>query len=191
MQIESLAIPDVKLLIPKRFGDERGFFVETYSKPKLAEAGITGEFVQDNHSFSRDVGVLRGLHFQRPPHAQAKLVRVTAGRVLDVAVDLRLGSPTYGQHVTAELTGDNGHMLYVPVGFAHGFVTLEPNTEFLYKVSDVYAPECDAGVIYNDPELGIDWPLDQLPGDPTLSAKDAELPTLAELDNPFVYDEVV
>ncbi len=188
MQIESLHIADVKLIIPKRFGDERGFFMETYSMPRLAEAGITDAFVQDNHSLSRDVGVLRGLHFQKPPHAQSKLVRVTAGRVLDVAVDLRKGSPSFGQHVTAELSAENGHMLYVPRGFAHGFVTLEPNTEFLYKVGDVYAPDCDAGLIWNDPELSIDWPLDAVDGKPTLSAKDAVLPTLAQLDSPFVYE---
>ncbi|MEM1211553.1 MAG: dTDP-4-dehydrorhamnose 3,5-epimerase [Planctomycetota bacterium] len=185
MNVQPLAIPDVKLITPQRFGDHRGFFMETYSEPKLAEHGITDRFVQDNHSKSATVGTLRGLHFQKPPHAQAKLVRVTAGRVFDVAVDIRKGSPTYGQHVTAELSGDNDAQLYVPIGFAHGFVTVEPDTEFLYKVSGLYAPQADAGIIWNDPELAIDWPLDV---EPVLSDKDSQLPTFAEFDSPFVYD---
>ncbi|MEM6551943.1 MAG: dTDP-4-dehydrorhamnose 3,5-epimerase [Planctomycetota bacterium] len=185
MNVQPLAIPDVKLITPKRFGDHRGFFMETYSEPVLAEHGITDRFVQDNHSKSAAVGTLRGLHFQKPPHAQAKLVRVTAGRVLDVAVDIRKGSPTFGQHVTAELSAENDAQLYVPVGFAHGFVTFEPNTEFLYKVSGLYAPQADAGLIWNDPELAIDWPLDV---QPVLSEKDSQLPTFADFDSPFVYD---
>ncbi|MEM9295978.1 MAG: dTDP-4-dehydrorhamnose 3,5-epimerase, partial [Planctomycetota bacterium] len=181
MQVTPLDIPDVKLIQPKKFGDARGFFMETYAKPRLAEAGVNVDFVQDNHSLSADVGVLRGLHFQKPPHAQAKLVRVTAGRVYDVAVDIRKGSPTYGKWVGCELT-PAGEQLFVPAGFLHGFVTLESNTEFLYKVSSLYAPDSDAGVIWNDPTLSIPWPIQ---GKPMLSGKDAQLPTLAEFDSPF------
>lgn len=185
MQLTKLDIPDVLLLKPKRFGDHRGFFMETYSKPRLVEAGVDIDFVQDNHSLSAEVGTLRGLHFQAPPHAQDKLVRVTRGRVLDVAVDIRRGSPWYGKHVTAELSAENDHQLLVPKGFLHGFVTLEPDTEFLYKVSDVYAPECDGGVMWNDPDLGIDWPV---PGEPKLSDKDAKLPSFSAFESPFVYE---
>ncbi|MEM7680589.1 MAG: dTDP-4-dehydrorhamnose 3,5-epimerase [Planctomycetota bacterium] len=184
MQVTAMDIPDVKLIRPKKFGDARGFFMETYSQPRLEAAGVHVEFVQDNHSLSAEVGVLRGLHFQKPPNAQAKLVRVTAGRVYDVAVDIRVGSPTYGKHVGREL-GPEGEQLFVPAGFLHGFVTLEPNTEFLYKVSSLYAPESDAGVLWNDPDLNIPWPLQ---GEPTLSGKDAGLPTFAEFQSPFVYE---
>ncbi len=186
MDVTPLTIPDVKLITPKKFGDHRGFFSETYSKPKYEAAGINDDFVQDNHSLSAEVGVLRGLHFQKPPHAQAKLVRVTRGRVLDVAVDIRKGSPSYGQHVAVELSADNWQQLYVPVGFLHGFVVLDPNTEFLYKVSDVYAPDCDAGVRWDDPDLGIDWGLDA--ADAKLSEKDAALPSFADFDSPFTYE---
>lgn len=183
----SLDIPEVKLITPKRFGDTRGFFMETFSAPKLAEHGIERDWVQDNHSLSAQPGVLRGLHFQAPPHAQAKLVRVVKGRVWDVAVDIRVGSPTFGKWVSAELSAENDHQLFVPEGFAHGFVTLEPDTEFLYKVSSCYAPEADGGVIWNDPDLNLPWPLDKIEGGPQLSEKDAKLPTLAGLDSPFIY----
>lgn len=185
MQVESLAIPEVKLITPRRFGDHRGWFCETYSASKLAEYGISLNFVQDNHSYSAQIGTLRGLHFQAPPHAQDKLVRVTRGRVLDVAVDIRRGSPTYGQYVSAILDAENGAQLLVPKGFAHGFVTLAADTEFLYKVSDTYAPECDAGLIWNDPQLNIDWQLGDLA--PVLSEKDRQLPTLADFVSPFLY----
>ncbi|MEM6333266.1 MAG: dTDP-4-dehydrorhamnose 3,5-epimerase [Planctomycetota bacterium] len=186
MKIESLDIPDVKLITPKRFGDHRGFFMETFSAPRLAEAGVTRDWVQDNHSLSEHPGVLRGLHYQAPPHAQAKLVRVVSGRVWDVAVDLRKGSPTYGRWVAAELSADNDQQMFVPEGFAHGFVTLEPGTAFLYKVSGVYAPQSEGGVAWDDPTLNLPWPLDGI--EPKLSDKDTKLPTLAELDSPFTYD---
>lgn len=176
----------VKLVKPKRFGDDRGWFMETHSAKLMAAAGIDVAFVQDNHSFSRDIGTIRGVHFQRPPHAQAKLVRCVRGRIMDYAVDLRAGSPTYGGHVALELSADNGAQLFVPAGFGHAFVTLEPDTEVVYKVSDVYAPECDGGIAWNDPRLAINWPLPA--SGPILSAKDMALPTLDAFDSPFVYD---
>lgn len=187
MQIVALDIPEVKLITPKRFGDARGFFMETFSAPKLAEHGIERDWVQDNHSLSAKPGVLRGLHFQAPPHAQAKLVRVVKGRVWDVAVDIRVGSPTFGKWVSAELSADNDQQMFIPEGFAHGFITLEPDTEFLYKVSSNYAPQADGGVMWNDPDLNLPWPIDDLDGGPQLSEKDAVLPKLADLDSPFVY----
>lgn len=160
--------------------------METYSETALAKIGVTCRFVQDNHSLSRFTGTIRGIHFQSPPHAQDKLVRCTRGRIIDYAVDLRHGSPTYGQHVAAELSADNGDQLFVPVGFGHAFVTLEPDTEVMYKVSDVYAPQCDGGIRWDCPDIGIDWPLPF--GGPTLSDKDVRLPALADFDSPFSYD---
>jgi dTDP-4-dehydrorhamnose 3,5-epimerase len=187
MQILPTDIPAVKLIRPRRFGDHRGYFAETYSAAKFEAEGIDLTFVQDNESLSAEPGTLRGLHFQRPPHAQDKLVRCVQGAVLDVAVDIRKGSPTYGNHVTAELSAENGDQLLVPVGFAHAFVTLTPGCLVQYKVTDVYAPDCDAGLLWSDPALGIDWPIE---GGPVLSEKDAVLPTLADLDSPFVYSGV-
>lgn len=183
VQITELAIPDVKLVVPKRFGDRRGFFSETYNAQALAEAGIKENFVQDNHSLSAEVGTIRGLHFQKPPHAQAKLVRVSRGRVLDIALDLRTGSPTFGKHVAAELSADNWAQLFIPVGFAHAFCTLEPDTEFLYKVTDYYAPDCDGGVLWSDPTLGIEWPVTA--DKAILSDKDARLPLLKDVGQAF------
>jgi dTDP-4-dehydrorhamnose 3,5-epimerase len=176
----------VKLLSPRRFGDERGWFVETYNQARYAALGIDCAFVQDNHSMSRDVGVLRGLHWQAPPHGQDKLIRCVRGRIWDVAVDARRGSPTFGQWVAAELSAENGHQLFVPVGFAHGFVTLEPGTEVEYKVSGLYAPQAEGGVIWNDPGLALPWPLDGR--QPTLSPKDEVLPPLDEVTTPFTYE---
>ena len=178
----------VKLIKPSKFGDERGWFMETYNAARYAEQGVPMTFVQDNHSMSAEVGTLRGLHFQAPPHGQDKLVRCVRGRIWDVAVDIRKGSPTWGQWVGAELTEENGHQLFVPIGFAHGFVTLEPNTEVQYKCSGLYAPGCEGGVIWNDPALALPWALP--PGGPILSAKDKILPILADLDSPFDYDGV-
>ena len=178
----------VLLITPRRFEDERGWFSETYSDRAIEALGVTHPFVQDNHSMSRPVGTLRGLHYQAPPHAQAKLVRCVRGRIWDVAVDIRKGSPTYGAWTAAELSAANGSQLYVPAGFLHGFVTLEPDTEVIYKVSSYYAPESDGGILWNDPDLAIDWPLPA--GGPTLSAKDVKLPTLAAFDSPFTYDGV-
>lgn len=186
MNVTQTAIPDVKLITPKKFGDARGFFSETYSSVKFAEAGIDRAFVQDNHSLSATIYTLRGLHFQTPPFAQAKLVRCIRGKILDVAVDIRKGSPTYGQHVSAVLDPENWAQMLVPRGFAHGFVTLAADTEVIYKVDNRYAPDHDAGLAWNDPDLGIDW---QLAGhDPKLSDKDATHPRLADFDSPFSYD---
>ena len=160
--------------------------METYSVPKAKAAGIDAIFVQDNQSFSAFQGTIRGIHFQRPPHAQAKLVRCVKGSILDYAVDLRRGSPTYGHHVSAKLTAKGGEQLYVPIGFGHAFVTLEPDAEVAYKVTDVYAPACDGGLLWSCPTIGIDWPLPD--SGPVLSDKDKLLPTLAEFDSPFEYD---
>lgn len=160
--------------------------METYSEAALASVGVYDRFVQDNQSFSAFEGTIRGLHFQRPPHAQAKLVRCVRGAILDYAVDLRRGSPTYGQHVSATLTAEGGEQLYVPVGYGHAFVTLGPDVEVAYKVTDVYAPDCDGGVLWNDATIGIDWPLPV--SGPVLSDKDRGLPTLAAFDSPFDYD---
>lgn len=188
MTIEPLDIPDVKLITPKKHGDHRGFFSETYSQRALDAAGLRYAFVQDNHSLSAPVGVLRGLHFQVPPAAQAKLVRVVRGAILDVAVDIRRGSPWFGRHVSCVLSAENWRQVLVPAGFAHGFVTLEPDTEVIYKVDAFYSPQHDRGILWNDPALGIDWRLDGLGVTPTLSEKDTKHPTLAEFDSPFVYE---
>jgi dTDP-4-dehydrorhamnose 3,5-epimerase len=183
MQVTPLEIPDVKLVEPARHGDARGFFSETYSRQRYEAAGIAGEFVQDNHSLSGQVGVVRGLHFQIAPHAQGKLVRVVKGAILDVAVDIRHGSPTFGRHVTVELSAANWRQLWIPVGFAHGFCTLEPDTEVVYKVTDYYAPECDRGILWNDPALAVPWPVGA--GEATVSPKDRALPPLAQLPEHF------
>jgi dTDP-4-dehydrorhamnose 3,5-epimerase len=169
------------IIIPRVYQDSRGFFLESYNQRIFQEQGIENEFAQDNHSLSVEKGVLRGLHFQRPPHTQAKLVRVTRGAVFDVIIDLRKDSPTFGQWESFKLSAENFKMLFVPRGFAHGFVTLEPGTEFQYKCDNLYAPESDAGIIWNDPDLGIEWPLDA----PILSEKDSALPPMKEIDNPF------
>lgn len=176
---EPTPLAGVIIVTPKRHGDARGFFSETYSRRDFAAIGVDGEFVQDNHSLSATVGTIRGLHFQTPPFEQGKLVRVARGRVLDVAVDLRRSSPTFGRHVAVELSAENGRQLWVPAGFAHGFCTLEPDTEVLYKVTGYYSREHDAGLAYDDPALGIDWPLP--PSGPVLSDKDRAQPRLADL----------
>ncbi len=185
MQVEKTKLPGVLILTPARFGDARGFFSESYSRARMAEHGITTEFVQDNHSVSARAGTVRGLHFQSPPHAQAKLVRCGRGALYDVAVDIRAGSPTYGQWVGVELSAENGRQLLIPDGFLHGFATLIDDTEIVYKCSDYYAPDCDGAVRFDDPAIGIDWGLS---GDPILSDKDAAAPLLADLDNPFTWD---
>lgn len=185
MDVRSLAIPDVKLITPGIFRDERGFFSETYSARALAAVGIAAPLVQDNHSMSRQCGVVRGLHFQAPPHAQHKLVRVTRGAIFDVAVDIRTNSPTYGRHVSAILSAENWTQIWVPKGFAHGFCTLEADTEVIYKVSDFYAPECDCGLRWDDPDLGIEWPVAR--SEAVLSEKDARQPALRELPRYFTY----
>jgi dTDP-4-dehydrorhamnose 3,5-epimerase len=177
----------VQLIRPRRHGDARGWFTEVYSEQAFAALGITVRFVQDNHSMSAEPGVLRGLHFQTPPFAQAKLVRCIRGRIFDVAVDVRKASPTYGRWIGAELSAQNGDQLFVPVGFAHGFLTLEPGTEVIYKVSAPYAPAHDAGVHWRDPDIGVQWPL-LTDARPVLSAKDNNQPSLAAFDSPFAYD---
>jgi dTDP-4-dehydrorhamnose 3,5-epimerase len=179
LEVQELAIPEIKLLTPKRFHDARGFFSETFNARRFAEAGVDVTFVQDNHAFSDTPGTVRGLHFQSPPHAQGKLVRAVRGAIYDVAVDVRQGSPTYGKWVSATLSAENWAALWIPAGFAHGLCTLEPDTLVWYKVTDYYAPAQDCGVIWNDPELGIDWPI--TPDKALVSEKDAVLPTLADL----------
>jgi dTDP-4-dehydrorhamnose 3,5-epimerase len=180
--VKRLEIADVKLVTPPVHHDARGAFCETFSKRALLEAGIDAEFVQDNYSISRPKWVVRGLHFQKLPHAQGKLIRVLRGSIFDVALDIRQGSPTYGRHVASLLSAENWAQLWVPEGFAHGFCTLEPDTEILYKVTDYYAPECDAGVRWDDPELGIAWPVSA--AEAVLSDKDRELPAFKDL-TPF------
>jgi dTDP-4-dehydrorhamnose 3,5-epimerase len=177
----------VRLIQPRRFGDSRGWFTEVYSEPAFAALGIECRFVQDNHSLSVPRFTLRGLHFQTPPRGQDKLVRCIRGRIFDVAVDIRKRSPTYGHWVGAELSAENGHQLFIPIGFAHGFLTLEPDCEVSYKCSDTYAPDHDGGVRWDDPAIGIKWPMiDGIM--PELSAKDAVQPLLADFDSPFSYD---
>ncbi len=176
MKITALAVPDVLLIEPRVFGDDRGFFFESFHAARYAEAGITGPFVQDNQSFSQQ-GVLRGLHLQWPHHAQGKLVSVVQGAVWDVAVDVRRGSPTFGQWVGAELTDGNHHQLWVPTGFAHGFVVLSETARFSYKVTAPYSPADEVSIRWDDPTLAVQWPVRT----PTLSGKDAVAPLLAEL----------
>jgi dTDP-4-dehydrorhamnose 3,5-epimerase len=183
MDVIALDLPEVKVVRPRRFRDQRGFFSEIYNQTALQEAGVATAFIQDNFSFSLDRGVVRGLHFQIPPAAQAKLVMVLSGRVFDVAVDCRKGSATFGQHVTAELSSEAWNQIFVPVGFAHGFCTLEPNTSVLYKVTAPYEPRLDSGIAWDDPDLGIAWPVDR--GDAILSEKDMALPRFRDLPNHF------
>jgi len=178
-----LEISQVILIEPKVFSDNRGFFMEVYSYKAFAEFGIRERFVQDNHSCSVK-GVLRGLHYQKHPTAQAKLVRCVKGAIFDVAVDIRKGSPTYGKWVGVTLTADNKKMLYIPVGFAHGFYTLKENTEVIYKVSHYYSPKDEAGIIWNDPKIGIIWPSNA----PLVGERDRNWPYLEEADNNFTFE---
>ncbi|MYE10854.1 MAG: dTDP-4-dehydrorhamnose 3,5-epimerase [Gammaproteobacteria bacterium] len=185
MRVQELGIADVKVLVPVRHGDRRGFFSEVYNRRVLEAAGIAVDFVQDNHSLSAERGTVRGLHFQIPPFAQTKLVRVVRGSVFDVAVDVRHGSPTFGRHVSVILSAAEGNQVLVPAGFAHGLMTLQADTEVLYKVSDYYAPDHDRGILWNDPALGIDWPVDAARA--VLSDKDRMQPRLGDFDTPFEY----
>jgi dTDP-4-dehydrorhamnose 3,5-epimerase len=186
VEVNSLAIPAVKVIRPKKYSDARGFFSETFSQRDLQDAGIDIAFVQDNHTFSAEKGTVRGLHFQTPPFAQDKLVRVVRGAIFDVAVDLRVGSPTYGQHVSAIISAEEWNQILVPVGFAHGLVTLEPNTEIFYKVSNYYSPDHDKGILWNDPALEFEWPVDE--AEAVLSDKDKRHPKLADLPDNFFYE---
>lgn len=187
MEVKSLAIPDVKLIVPRRFGDERGYFEQSYHRQQYSDAGIAANFVQDNCSSSLQ-GVLRGLHYQRD-NPQAKLVSVVSGAVFDVAVDLRRSSPHFGQWVGAEISSDNGHQLFIPHGFAHGFLVLSPQAIFTYKCDAHYAAGDEYSIRWDDPELAIDWPLtDMPPGAPLLSPKDAEAPLLSELLAEQLFD---
>ncbi len=186
MLTERLTIDDVILCRPRRFSDARGWFMETYSRATHAAAGIRTSFIQDNQSLSKLPFTVRGLHFQTSPHVQAKLVRVVRGSIFDVAVDLRSGSQTYARWCGATLTAEGGEQLFIPAGFAHGFCTLEPDTEVCYKVDGLYAPECDQGLRWDDPILAIDWPLEGRT--PVLSDKDSALPGFAEFRLPFSMD---
>lgn len=177
MQVIPTEIPDVKVLVPRRFKDARGFFSETYNKQALRDLGIHAEFVQDNHSLSVEKGVVRGLHYQIAPMAQDKLVRVTSGAILDIAVDIRRSSPTFGKHVAAKISAEDWNQIFVPIGFAHGFITLEPNTQVIYKVSAPYSPAHERGIRWNDPELGIDWGIDEQ--DAVLSERDRKHPSFS------------
>lgn len=183
LEVSETALPEVKLLKPKRFGDDRGWFSEVWNAARFRDAGIDLEFVQDNHSYSAQAGTLRGLHYQSPPRAQAKIVRCVRGAILDVAVDARRGSPTYGRWVAEELTAESGLQILVPAGFLHGFVTMKPDTEVEYKVSDFYDAECDGSVRWDS--LGIDW---QLASPPLLSDKDADAPAFGDWDSPFTFE---
>ncbi|SFQ38433.1 dTDP-4-dehydrorhamnose 3,5-epimerase [Hymenobacter arizonensis] len=181
MEVKQFPISGLVEFTPRLFADDRGHFFETFSARLMAQAGAEAQWVQDNQSNSKK-GVLRGLHFQIPPHAQAKLVRVGQGRALDVAVDLRRDSPTYGQHQMVELMAERGNMLYIPAGFAHGFMALEDNTIFLYKCSDYYAPSAEGGLRWDDPDLNINWGTEVAP---LVSGKDDELPLLKDFVSPF------
>ena len=174
------------LIKPTRHKDERGFFSETYSRRRYKEVGIDVDFVQDNHSFSREAGTLRGLHFQAPPNAQGKLVRCSKGAIFDVTVDIRKGSPRYGDWAGYELTEGNAHQLYVPVGFAHGFVTLHPGSEIMYKCTDYYAPQTEGSIRWNDPDISINWPLAEKF---ILNKRDAVAPLLKDFETPFIFGE--
>ncbi|NOV04245.1 dTDP-4-dehydrorhamnose 3,5-epimerase [Paenibacillus planticolens] len=183
MKVISTKLPGVVVLEPKAHGDHRGFFMESYNQQTLANAGIHHAFIQDNHSLSVEAGVLRGLHYQLEPKALTKLVRVVSGAVYDVVVDIRKGSPTFGEWVGVILSADNKRQILVPKGFAHGACTLVPNTQLLYKVDDYYSPEHDRGIAWDDPDLGIAWPISQ----PILSERDRQQPALAQAENNFVY----
>ena len=185
MKVIETEIPGVLVIEPDVFGDHRGWFCETWNRQKLHDAGIDADFVQDNQSYTKAKGTLRGLHFQQNPMSQAKLVRVVRGAVLDVAVDLRKGSPTYLKHVGVELSAENKRQFFIPKGFAHGFLTLTDDVEFVYKVDAPYAPDCDRSVRFDDPEIGVDWSCEE----PILSDKDKKAPLLRDSDCNFVFEK--
>lgn len=183
--VSPLAIVDVLLVRTAKFADHRGYFMETFSRRDFTEIGINADFVQDNQSLSARAGTIRGLHFQKPPHVQAKLIRVLKGKIFDVAVDLRRGSPTFAKWCATTLTADGSEQLFIPRGFAHGFCTLSPDTEIAYKVDDYYAPECDAGILWNDADIGIEWPIRV--EDAILSDRDSAHCRLSQFNSPFRY----
>ena len=183
MQIFDTAIPELKVFVPERFGDTRGSFSETYNRRTLASVGIELDFVQDNQAFSAARGTVRGLHYQLPPMAQDKLVRILRGAIFDVTVDIRRTSPTFGQHVSMVLDAAGAKQLFIPAGFAHGYCTLEPDTEVFYKTSNYYSPEHERSILWNDPAMGIDWPIN--PEDALLSEKDSKAPRFAEVTDLF------
>ncbi len=183
MDVVSLDIPEVKIITPRRFSDDRGFFCETYNARAFKAAGVEADFVQDNHSYSAKQGTVRGLHYQAPPHAQSKLVRVLRGSIIDIAVDARKASPTFGKWVKAELSAENGKQIFVPKGFLHGFLTLEPDTEVAYKVDAFYDGASDGSVKWNDPGLAIDWGVNE--SGASLSAKDASAQSWSDFKSPF------
>lgn len=187
MLVKKLSLPEILEITPAKHGDARGFFSETYNAKRFSDAGIDLPWVQDNHSFSAPAGVLRGLHYQIPPFAQDKLVRVVRGAIFDVAVDIRHGSPRFGQWCGLTISADKWNQILVPSGFAHGFVTLEPNTEVIYKVTELYSPDHDRAIHYADSDIGVDWPSDGI--ELTLSAKDQEAPLLRDVDTTFKYQE--
>jgi dTDP-4-dehydrorhamnose 3,5-epimerase len=185
LEVTETAIPAVRIVVARRLGDARGFFAETWNRDRFHDAGIDVDWVQENHAMSAAAGTVRGFHYQLPPAAQAKLIRVVRGAALDVAVDLRRGSPTFGRHVAIELSAENFRQLLIPIGFAHGYCTLEPDTEILYKVDHVYTPDTERGIRWDDPALAIDWPVK--PDSALLSEKDRGLPTLADQPDLFEY----
>jgi len=189
MQVHETGFPGLLVLVPKVFQDERGFFLESYNREAFRRLGIDCEFVQDNHAYSRDMGVLRGFHFQTPPMAQAKLVWVTRGAVLDVVVDLRRGSPRYGQWQHVILSAANFKRMFIPRGFGHAYVTIMPDTEFQYKVDAPYSPAHEGGVAWDDPDVGMNWEAALHGREPILSEKDRRLVRLADFDSPFIYEE--
>lgn len=191
MKVTETAIPGVLIIDTDVFGDHRGYFTETYSKPKYEKMGIDVDFVQDNMSFSAAEGTVRGLHWQNPPYAQSKLVSCTKGRVIDVAVDIRKGSPTFGKWVSCELSEDNHRQFFIPQGFAHGFLTLSPDVEFRYKVGNVYNKESEGAIRYDDPTVNVDWGALLDGREAILSDKDRIAPELADSNNQFVYEEMI
>lgn len=185
IRINTLGLDGVVEIVPRKIGDDRGFFSETYNAEVLGETHIHEAFIQDNHSYSRDAGTLRGLHFQRPPRAQAKLVRVVRGAIFDVAVDIRKGSPTFGRWAGLRVSAEDWNQLFVPKGFAHGFLTLEPDTEVIYKVTDLYSAEHDRSIRYDDPAIGIGWP--EVAAAIRISDKDRDAPLLGRVDTGFIF----
>ena len=186
LEVRALALPDVLEIVPRKFGDERGFFSETFNRERLRANNVDKDWMQDNQSYSAEAFTLRGLHYQEPPFAQDKLVRVLRGKILDVAVDIRKGSPTFGKWVSLELSAESFNQILVPVGFAHGFVTLVPHTEVFYKVSAPYSGQHDRSIRFDDPDFAIDWPLGGRT--PVLSAKDEAAPFLRDIESPFVFE---